>query len=136
MSITAGKVGTAYASTATAHTPQTGRATFSPDSMIPIEGPRASSGSTPQENAVRDDTGWGEGGAHGWSGPQKPPIFSRFSSRLTTYDVDTLLFRLQTATQGQPIVVNFGTVAQVYSTNQRIISFNVPALGQEYNRLH
>lgn len=142
MSMAAGKVGTAYAAAATARTPHMGRSTFALSEAMPINEALAAGGPGPQEESVREDQSFGEGGSgqgnwHKGRGHETAPrISSRFANMLTSYEVDRYLFNVQTVMQDRPLVLNFGNASRVYETVFHIIRFEVPRLGSEYNRFH
>lgn len=141
MPLATSKLGSAFAAAATSRAPSAGRSSFAPGQALHIEGLLPTDGAGPQEESVRDDDHWGEGGGNpDWHQPKdhRPIIASRFGSMLTSFEVDRTLFYYLAFTPDPPpgLIVNFGSVAKRYELVYDVIRFGPRRLGVEYNRLH
>jgi hypothetical protein len=140
MSLAAGRLGSAFAAATTARTPAAGRSSFAPGESLPIEELWATGGAGPDEESVRDDDAWDDGGGADRKHPKrrKPIIASRFGSMLTTFEVDRTLFYYLAFTPEPPpaLIVNFGTVTKRYEIVYGVIRLGTHRQGLEYNKLH
>ncbi len=137
MSVAAGKVGAPIASATTARLPAAGRSTFALGEAMPVADIFSSGGTAPDEDAVRDDERHGGGGA---SYPQpkarKPIIVSRFTSVLTSYEIDRFLFQFRLIANDPIPLMPMGSATRRYETNYIVLRYGSSLHGRHYNHLH
>ncbi|GAA0591765.1 hypothetical protein GCM10009099_31600 [Caenispirillum bisanense] len=104
---------------------------------MPVADIFASGGAGPDDDAVRDDDWHGGGGAE-YRQPKarKPIIVSRFTSVLTTYEIDRFLFQFRMIANDPVPLMPIGSAAHRYESNYIVLRYGTSLHGRHYNHLH